>query len=91
MRKVLFFCILSMVYSVSTVCGLLKVQVNRGIFSPIPIAVVDFNGDGELGKNLRQIIANDLGGSGLFKTIPQDAYIQDKESLQNRCAGVWDS
>ncbi len=68
--------------SISTTYGLLKVQVNRGIFSPIPIAVVDFNGDSELGKNIRQIIANDLGRSGLFKTIAQDAYIQDSESLQ---------
>lgn len=82
MRKLLFFSLLSVVYSISTVCGLLKVQVNRGIFSPIPIAIVDFNGGGDLGKNIRQIIANDLGGSGLFKTIPQDAYIQDQESLQ---------
>ncbi|MBH1989669.1 MAG: Tol-Pal system protein TolB [Alphaproteobacteria bacterium] len=81
MRKVLFFCVMSVVFNISTVCGLLKVQVNRGIFSPIPIAVVDFNGEGDLGKNIRQIIANDLGNSGLFKTIPQDAYIQDPESV----------
>lgn len=81
MRKVLFFSVLSMVFNISTVCGLLKVQVNRGIFSPIPIAVVDFNGEGDLGKNIRQIIANDLGNSGLFKTIPQEAYIQDSESV----------
>ena len=81
MRKVLFFCVVSVVFNISTVCALLKVQVNRGIFSPIPIAVVDFNGEGDLGKNIRQIISNDLGNSGLFKTISQDAYIQDFESV----------
>jgi TolB protein len=81
MKKILFFCVVAAVFNISTVCGLLKVQVNRGIFSPIPIAVVDFNGEGDLGKSIRQIIANDLGNSGLFKTIPQDAYIQDSESV----------
>lgn len=80
--RILFLLIVCLGGSASNIHGLLKVQVNRGIFSPIPIAVVDFAGDGELGKNIRQIIANDLGRSGLFKAISQDAYIQDTQSLQ---------
>jgi TolB protein len=81
MRKALFFYMTSVLLSISSVFGLLKIQVNQGIFSPIPIAVVDFKGEGDLGKSIRQIISNDLGNSGLFKATPQDAYIQDSESV----------
>jgi TolB protein len=79
--RILFFCVVSILLNASNVHALLKVQVNRGIFSPIPIAVTDLYGSNELGKNISQVIANDLGGSGLFKAVPQDAYIQDSESL----------
>lgn len=71
-----------MILCTSTTDALLKVQVNRGVFSPIPIAIVDFVGDNkDLGKNIGQIIAGDLGNSGLFNVISQDAYIQDSDSV----------
>lgn len=80
--RILFFALVSICFNISDVSALLKVQVNRGIFSPIPIAVTDFVSDNsELGKNISQVIANDLGSSGLFRTVPKDAYIQDCESL----------
>lgn len=82
MRSLFFYftCILFF-NGISDVHALLKVQVNRGIFSPIPIAITDFTGNSELPKSIRHIIANDLGGSGLFTAIPQDAYIQDADSV----------
>ena len=80
--RILFF-VFTLFCSASTVNALLKVQVNRGVFSPIPIAIADFgNESSELGQSIRQVIASDLGSSGLFKIIPKDAYIQDAESLQ---------
>ncbi|MCP5322890.1 MAG: Tol-Pal system protein TolB [Candidatus Paracaedibacteraceae bacterium] len=80
--RILFFAALSIFLNISNVNALLKVQVNRGIFSPIPIAIADFvDNDSDLGKNIRQIIASDLGSSGLFRAVPKDAYIQDCESL----------
>jgi TolB protein len=81
--RLLIASIVVLLMNVSTVNALLKVQVNRGIFSPIPIAITDFASDSEVGKHIRQVIANDLGWSGLFKPIPQAAYIQTTESLQS--------
>lgn len=64
----------------------LKVEVNRGFFSPIPIAITDFTGISEaekkMGKGLRQVIANNLGRSGYFNPLAQSAYIQDCEALK---------
>lgn len=63
--------------------ALLKVKVNRGVFSPIPIAVTNFNAtDDRLSGNIRQVVASDLGGSGLFKLIDPQAYIQNPETLK---------
>ncbi len=78
MYVMLVFCISS-----SNVNALLKVQVNKGGFSPIPIAISSFKGESpQLEKNIRQIIANDLASSGLFKVLAEDAYIQKSDSLQ---------
>jgi TolB protein len=59
-----------------------RVQLNitEGNFSPIPIALPDFRGtdarSDQLGANIVQVIANDLEGSGLFKVVDKQAYLQ---------------
>lgn len=51
----------------------LKISINQGKMDPMPIVVTDFAGsDGELaslGRQITEVIANDLSGSGLFKPV----------------------
>lgn len=62
--------------------ALARVQLNisEGNFSPIPIALPDFRGSDarsdQLGANIVQVIANDLEGSGLFKVVNKQSYLQ---------------
>jgi TolB protein len=60
--------------------AVLKIDVTQGTIQPLPIAVTDFVGDGELGRNIAGVITNDLRRSGLFAPIDQAAFI---ERIQN--------
>ncbi len=48
----------------------LVIDVRRGNFQPIPIAIADFGGEGNLGPQVTGIIANNLRRSGYF--VPMD-------------------
>lgn len=67
--------------------GQLRVDITRGQVEPLPIAVSPFAGDGagaaELGRRTAEVIAADLDGSGLFRTIDPRAYIQGPEELRD--------
>lgn len=56
------------------------IDVNRARAAPIPIAITEFAGGDpastQLGQEITQIVTADLGGSGLFRPIPQNAFIQ---------------
>ncbi|HEY8566286.1 MAG TPA: Tol-Pal system beta propeller repeat protein TolB [Beijerinckiaceae bacterium] len=47
----------------------LVIDVRRGNFQPIPIAVADFAGEGDLGQRVAGIVANNLKRSGYFVPI----------------------
>ncbi len=49
----------------------LVIDVRGGQFAPMPIAVVDFTGDGNLGMEITRVITNNLRRSGYF--LPLDA------------------
>lgn len=51
----------------------LVIEITQGKQSAIPMAVVPFKwkGDGSLPENVAQIVANDLGRSGYFNSLPQ--------------------
>lgn len=51
----------------------LVIEITQGKQSAIPMAVVPFKwkGDAALPENVAQIVANDLGRSGYFKSLPQ--------------------
>jgi len=51
------------------------IDVNRARVAPIPIAIPDFPGS-DLGRQMTQVIANDLGNCGLFKPLAPAAFIQ---------------
>lgn len=49
-----------------------------GVIEPIPLAIptfVDEGGAGELAQAISRVVAADLVGTGLFREIPQDAFI----------------
>jgi TolB protein len=47
----------------------LVIDVRRGTFQPIPIAVADFSGEGDLGPRISGIIGNNLTRSGYFQVL----------------------
>ena len=63
----------------------IKIDITRGTVEPLPIAVTDFNGstsdEAQFGKDISGVIAADLQGSGLFKPIDKQAFIQDDVAL----------
>jgi TolB protein len=64
----------------------LRVDITRGVVEPIPIAISPFAGDGpravELGEAIAAVVAADLDGSGLFRTLDRRAYIQTPDELR---------
>jgi TolB protein len=59
---------------------LLSIDVTQGNIQPIPIAIPDFVGgssnDGDVARNVTQVIAANLKRSGLFAPIDPRAYIE---------------
>jgi len=63
------------------------IDVNRARTDPIPIAIPPLGSD-QLGQDIASVITNDLGRSGLFRPIAQQAFIQgaagaDAPNFQN--------
>ena len=59
--------------------GPLRIEITDGVIEPLPFAVPNFVADtpaaSQLAAELSRVIAADLTGSGLFREIPQVAYI----------------
>ncbi len=64
----------------------LRIDVNRGVSEPIPIAVTRFVAKDSAGiplaDGIPSVITNNLEGTGLFRPIDPKAFIQDENSLQ---------
>ena len=62
----------------------LRLDITEGQVEPIPVAIADFTGQDGLpsavGREIAQIISNDLVSSGLFKAVDQAAFIAPPES-----------
>jgi TolB protein len=60
--------------------ALLRLDITQGTVQPMPIALPDFLGasgaDAEVGRNVTQVITNDLKRSGLFAPISPQAFIE---------------
>jgi TolB protein len=52
----------------------LVIDVRRGNFQPIPIAIADFSGEGDLGSRISGIIANNLTRSGYFQVLDKGKF-----------------
>jgi len=53
------------------------VDVEGGVFDPIPIAVTDFVSTDMMGIQMSEVIAADLERSGLFRPIDRTAFLQN--------------
>ena len=54
----------------------LKIDITQGNVEPLPIAVLDFAGEGTVGRDLAQVVIADLERSGLFRPVDREAYIE---------------
>ncbi len=59
--------------------GPLRIEINRGVIEPMPVAITRFVAEsdrvGSLAEDIGAVIASDLSGSGLFRAIPEQAFI----------------
>ena len=57
----------------------LRIKINSGQVEPLPVAIADFTGqDGkanEIGRQISEVISNNLVGSGQFKSVDSAAFI----------------
>lgn len=58
----------------------LEVDITRGNFQPIPIAVPYFVGDGDLSRNISGVIENNLRRSGFFRVLDRQSYTEQTPS-----------
>ncbi len=53
----------------------LVIDITKGNVEPLPIALPDMAGS-EIGRNIIEVVSADLERSGLFRIIPEDAFIE---------------
>ena len=91
MRRV-FLVILSCLWVASAYAqsGPLRIEITEGVVEPLPFAVPSFvaetAGAGEWGQRIAQVVADDLNGTGLFRQIPQTAFISQVTSFASPVA-----
>ena len=60
--------------------AVVELNITQGTIQPLPIAIADFAGDGsmdpQVAREISDVVANDLRGSGLFVPIDQAAFIE---------------
>lgn len=63
----------------------IHVDITRGVVEPIPIAIPSFFGasgtESQYGRNIAEVVSNDLVRSGLFSAVDSKAFVQDGDSL----------
>ncbi len=63
----------------------IHVDITHGNVEPIPIAIPPFYGanqsDAQHGRDIAQVVSNDLVRSGLFSAIDPNSFVQDTDSL----------
>ncbi len=83
MKKLLFICLLFLIPA--TAHAELQLDLKRGKIEPMPIAISPFyaepGANTDFARQIPQIIAVNLEGSGLFKPVNPNAYVQDPSSI----------
>lgn len=87
-RNILLFIVL--IFLPLSVNALVKIDINQGQIDPMPIAIGEFIGsENEIGKNIFKTIAGDLEGSGLFKLIDRNAFLEQPIFTQRPNFSNW--
>lgn len=80
-----FFLLVPVFGALSPAHAEIKVDITRGVSEPIPIAIPAFfgasNNEAQYGRDIAQVVSNDLVRSGLFAAIDAKAFVQDAGSL----------
>jgi len=61
--------------------GPLRIEITDGVVEPMSIAIPAFFGDDEVARKVREVVADDLTGTGLFREIPADAQTAKRGSF----------
>ena len=61
--------------------GPLKIEITDGVTEPMAIAIPAFHGDAAVAQQIRDVVAADLTGTGLFREIPRDAQVARPDSF----------
>ncbi len=56
--------------------ALVEIDINRGNIEPLPVAVTDFLSGDEIGRQISQVVTDNLRRSGLFAPIDRAAFIE---------------
>ena len=79
-------CALMLLIGITPVHAELRIDITRGTVEPIPVAIPEFAGStpeaAQMGRDIIQVINNNLTRSGLFKIVDPRSYVQDMASLQ---------
>src|SRR6266700_8407855 len=60
----------------SPVEAALQVRVDQGVTEPIPLAIPDFLGAGQSGRDVATVVRADLERSGLFRSLNPGSFIE---------------
>ncbi|MDP0929799.1 Tol-Pal system beta propeller repeat protein TolB [Paracoccus onubensis] len=66
--------------------GPLRIEITDGVTDPVAIAIPDFYGDSDLAGKIRQVVADDLTGTGLFREIARDAHVSSHDDFNDAVA-----
>ena len=88
-RLLMFKIFIFILFTLSTLKAFsLEVTLTQGTIKPTPIAVTNLFSNNQnldkLGKNISNVISDNLERSGLFIPLDQKAFIQSNESLSER-------
>ena len=82
--RLTLFCAFFLLASLSLANAALKIDITRGNVQPLPIAVLDFKAEDQVGFDLAQVITADLERSGLFRPVARNAYIESNIDVDTR-------
>ena len=54
----------------------LQVRVDQGVTEPIPLAIPDFLGGGQAGRDIATVVRGDLERSGLFRSLNHASFVE---------------
>ncbi|SIT01271.1 TolB protein [Paracoccus saliphilus] len=66
--------------------GPLRIEITDGVSEPVAMAIPEFHGDAEAASKIRQVVADDLTGTGLFREIPAEAHVASRGSFADAVA-----